>query len=99
MGDRLTAVGGIIVGILFILGGMFLYALPSIMGRPAGYEFEAAREWGAPAFILIGGAVLVMSILLVVASRSRFRKTESAPPPARESAPQSEECKLQHRKF
>jgi len=82
--DRVYGVGAAILGIVFVLAGMFLYAIPSIIGRPVGYLFEAAREWGAPAFIVIGVILVGLGTLLALFAqiqRSRTIKKEPPPPP------------------
>jgi drug/metabolite transporter (DMT)-like permease len=83
--DRIYGIGAAILGIVFVLAGMLLYAIPYLIGRPVGYLFEAAREWGAPAFIVIGIVLIALGILLAFTAqiqRSKANRRESPPPPS-----------------
>jgi hypothetical protein len=76
MGPRAMGAGGIVVGIVFLLGAVFLQSIPSWFG-PVGYNMEFWVENGPLIFTVIGIVLIILSILLLLAPRSPERQTRT----------------------
>jgi len=74
LGPRAMGAGGIVVGIVFLLGALFLQSIPSWYG-PVGYNMEFWVKNGPLIFAIIGIVLVVLSILLLFAPRSPESQT------------------------